>query len=175
MKRFFGSLTVMAMAGVFASQASAVVIISFHSIGAHTVSVGTVGATDTTFFDAGSSTYAPLQLDYSYLAGSPSTLSPTSGTGTLTVVGGSIGFNFTGGVVGGASGIDALAGTIVTFTTGTGVLAGLSGTGQLSNTVFQTDPNQHRTTFEAALVPEPASMLALAVGAGVLARRRRNK
>lgn len=120
------------------------------------------------------STLAVAGVAYNYVLPVPGA---TSGTGTILLANSStIQFAFTGSVTSTSSKSNALNGAVVSFYGGTGTLTGLTGTGSISNTQDWTTSSlfgDSRTTFYGELVPEPASMAALAVGALALARKRR--
>ena len=151
------------------AAASQAVQFSFNSHGTFSTSGGVTSVNDPNIdFDASDITVTSLVYSYA-------DTDTTSGSGTLNVSGGSIDFAFTGTITRGTNS-DALGGVILSFNNGTGVLAGLNGQGSLSNTTWVGGPllGTDQSTFVANVVPEPASMAVLAIGAiAAMARRRR--
>jgi hypothetical protein len=143
------------------------------------VSVGTFvpgiayTATETVVFES-----APGSLASLFVSGTVNSPGPTQFlSGTATWVGGpdSLTVSFLSAPVQSGSGFTAsYAGTWV-YTGGTGLYAGLVGGGSWAVVFDSGNSNYSNHSFsgDLAAVPEPASMLALAGGLGLLARRRR--
>ena len=161
-------LVVLALAGI--SALSLGLSFNFNSHGTFTNVAGVITVSDPNI-DFDTSDIAVTALDYIY-----TDTASTAGTGTLSVTGGTIDFAFTGTITYGSQS-DALGGVILTFANGTGVLAGMTGAGSLSNTTWKAGSRAgtDQSTFVAEVVPEPASMAALGLGAAALLRRRRRK
>lgn len=165
-------LAVVALGALFVGQALAFTF-QFNSVGTFTLAGTTLTVVDNNVvYDASTSPVDSITYNYSYIG---PVAQVTAGTGMITLVDSStIDFAFNGGIVPNVDS-DALAGAVVTFSNGTGTLAGMSGLGSISNTTWR-NTGEDQTTFVANLVPEPTSMGILAVaGLSLLARRRRSK
>lgn len=164
------ALAALSVAALGSAHASSFTF-EFNSIGKYSTSGSTLTVVDpTVVYDA--STIKAKSVTYSYTIPGAA----TSGAGVITLIDNStIDFSFNGNITAGVNS-DALSGNVVSFSNGTGSLAGYTGNGSISNTTWKNGNDQ--TTFVAELqaVPEPASMAVLGVGlAGVIARRRRTK
>ena len=170
MKRIF-ALSLAAMAIGAATSASAVVF-RFQYNGSFDTA-GPIAGVDTNAFPGSivglpTATEGASRLTYFYPSGTGTFV---NGVGTVTSPTGSIQFTFEGD--NDATGLD---GALMDFFNGTGEYEGFEGTGIISHTVNNMDPNVVSGQFYADIqaVPEPASFAALGL-AGVAVLRRRNK
>ena len=94
----------------------------------------------------------------------------TNGSGRVTSSVGSLAFTFMG-----SSSSTGMDGTLVTFSGGTGAYVGYTGTGVVSHTVNNTDPNYVDGQFFANIqpTPEPGTLAALSLAGVAFVRRRR--
>lgn len=172
----FIALAGLAVAATAANAAT--FVFDFSSVGTFTRAAGLYSVNDTVLPGAGAdfSTLPVAAVSYTYLD-----LPATAGSGVITLANAStIDFSFSGSIIPNGNSSNALNGLVVNFNNGTGSLAGITGTGSISNTIRWDAPSfgnagNSRTTFYAELdaVPEPASMAAIAVGLVALARKRR--
>ena len=162
MNKLIRNLAVLGAFGAgLASQASAVTV-SFHYDGNLAGSPVQV-VTGTNFINEPGVGDNATGLTYTY---NP-TVSPYNGSGTLTLTGGILNFTFVA--------TNDLAGAILTITGVSGNYVGYTGSGLFSHSVNSPTTVAGQFDADIAPVPEPASMLAMGVGAVSLLRRRARK
>lgn len=171
------ALAVAALATAAVAANAAPFIFDFSSRGTFGLAAGSYSVSDSVLTSPGADTStSPVStIVYTY-----TNAASTAGGGTITLAGGlgTIDFTFTGSLTNPNPNSKALNGSLISFSNGTGILAGQTGTGSISNTLRWTNNANagiSRTTFYGEVVPEPASMAALAIGALAMARKRRSK
>ena len=155
------------------AQASAAVI-SFHFDGSGNALASSPSIASTSVINEPGSTATAVRYGYTPSTGTSNGFggfSNFNGTGVVTLMGGSLNFSF----VGSNDSSGSLVGAILSFTGGTGFYSGVSGTGLVSHTVTGSNTVGGQFVTDVQAVPEPASFLALGLGAATLVRRRARK